>query len=281
MIENQEVISWILNNDVEKIKTHIHEINFRADLNIAQFITHPLIGSCYYGKHKIFKLFVEHGADLNYEVAGYNLLQAAILSKKPSSNIIKYLCQHTDSVNQIIEKRQAYPIHVAIEQENNTVSRQILNYTKDINYLDKKGNTPIMLAFMKNNFTLAFDIIKKKPNLDIINEKGDTAFQLLVMSSSLNLETFKLFLPFFNQEQIHYYDKTITHASNALDCAYYFACKSDICLELIHLGLMPKYVTIDADKHPNLILALENLQLKLKLEDDIFAPNSTQKKIKI
>lgn len=279
MIENKQVFTWIKENDMANFKAHIHEIDFYAHEE-NMLIQHPLMAACYLARYNIFKLMVDNGADLFYQVGHFNLMKMAISSNKPSKNIIKYLCKHTNLANTSFGVEGNYPLLFSIEKKHYDIAQLLLNYTDDINVFNQKtGYDAMMLSLEKENFDLALKILKKHPDLNQINHYDESAFHLLVKSKKLDIHTFNQFLPHFTQSQIFKYDENSKNKFNALDVAYHFGASDEICLKLIYLGLTFCHVITDA-KDAKFLEAIENTQLKFRLEHDL-TEKTKKEKIKI
>ena len=126
------------------------------------------------GRHyfEIFKLLLEHGADIDtQDDKGNSLLHMAVAVNDAEQ--IEFLLKKGARVN-IINKWKNSPLHRAVIKKNHKSIQILLDHGADVNLADKTGDTPLHLALQIGDQEAIQILLDNDANVNRKNEDGET-----------------------------------------------------------------------------------------------------------
>ena len=107
----------------------------------------------------------------------------------PLLNLIKPTIQEMNTQNILRET----PLHTAIKNKSEKISRYLIENTTNLNIVDNDFNTPLHLATINNDLYLVKILIKNNANSNMKNKKSETALDIAKKNN------FKEIINYFNE----------------------------------------------------------------------------------
>lgn len=206
-----DIFTAFQEGDKEKVIEYINDGN---DVNIKgpQDIT-PLMAASVMGYLEIAELLIDKGAEVNYQVRGFNALTLAC--RMNYTDIAKLLLENNSKVN-IVSFEGHTPLYFSLEYDNKEVFDLLIAYGADVNLgneslllkslkmddyyvnvllskgvnpnvTNEDGSTPLMYAVRKNNKGMINKLLELGADINIVNEYGSTAASIAFYDNNIEL----------------------------------------------------------------------------------------------
>lgn len=174
---NEEIISIILNKDIEALKEWINNGGDAKTLIYEESLIQYIIDEIEDGDEDIYvkmiKVLIENGADVNYFDEEYNapVFQTIYLNKP---KVLKLLLENGANVNLVGDASETTIIRVAVDQ-NIDLMRLLLPYISE-EFINKSGShlawPPLGLAFYYKNLEMIELLLQYKADPYVMDREG-------------------------------------------------------------------------------------------------------------
>lgn len=163
----------------------------------------PLLLACYYNKHQIVKIILQHTQEITiYEAAaaGLTTVVSELLEESPellnafsehgftplgmathfgNAEIVRYLLVNGADVNLPSQNGyNVYPLHAAVGANFDEIAKMLVEGGAEVNVLQSSRTTPLHSAAQNGNIEMLILLLENGARIDIKNDFGKTAADL-------------------------------------------------------------------------------------------------------
>lgn len=163
----------------------------------------PLLLACYYNKHQIVKIILQHIQEITiWEAAAAGLTEAVSELLLESPELLNTFSEHgftplgmathfgnTEIVRHLLLKGadvnlpsqngyHVYPLHAAISAGFDEIAKLLVEASADVNVLQSSRTTPLHAAAQNGNIEMLILLLENGALVDIKNDFGKTAADL-------------------------------------------------------------------------------------------------------
>ncbi|HWV72458.1 MAG TPA: ankyrin repeat domain-containing protein [Pseudosphingobacterium sp.] len=163
----------------------------------------PLLLACYYNKHQIVKIILQHIQEINiFEAAAAGLTEVVseLLEESPellntfsehgftplgmathfgNTEIVRYLLIKGADVNLPSQNGyNVYPLHAAVGSNFDEIAKMLVEAGAEVNVLQSSRSTPLHTAAQHGNIEMLILLLENGAQTDIKNDFGKTAADL-------------------------------------------------------------------------------------------------------
>lgn len=163
----------------------------------------PLLLACYYNKHQIVKIILQHIQEINiWEAAAAGLTEVVseLLEETPSllntfsehgftplgmathfgnTEIVRYLLLKGADANLSSQNGyHVYPLHAAISSNFDEIAKMLIEAGAEVNVLQSSRTSPLHIAAQNGNIEMLILLLENGALVDIKNDFGKSAADL-------------------------------------------------------------------------------------------------------
>jgi len=163
----------------------------------------PLLLACYYNKHQIVKIILQHIQEITiWEASAAGLTEAVseLIEEKPAllnafsehgftplgmathfgnAEIVRYLLLKGADVNLSSQNGyHVYPLHAAVNANLDEIAKMLVEAGAEVNVLQSSRTTPLHTAAQNGNIEMLILLLEHGALVDIKNDFGKTASDL-------------------------------------------------------------------------------------------------------
>jgi len=163
----------------------------------------PLLLACYYNKHQIVKIILQHTQEINiHEAAAAGLTEVVSEVLEEDPNLLNHFSEHgftplgmathfgnTDIVRYLLLKGadvnlpsqngyNVYPLHAAVSNNFEEIAKMLVEAGAEVNVLQSSRTTPLHTAAQNGNIELLILLLENGARVDIKNDFGKTPADL-------------------------------------------------------------------------------------------------------
>lgn len=179
--------------NVEKAEKILAKGEVDINNNIAANGNTPLLKSIRYECFGMFKLFLEHGADIN-KANNDGQTPISLAYKLMRNKFILLLTQHDIDISGLSTFGRCYIFNYALANTNDALCMEILSSLENENLVKVKINDLFVTITRNGNQQMAEKIFEFGPDIDHLAENDKSIAHLLIYRPNLEREMFDLYL---------------------------------------------------------------------------------------